>query len=148
MSSAACMSVGERQAWDDEPAGVSDGVAVCPSCHTEGCSNEACCSFPAEPVAALAAGEGEWQGGLPTGAVWATRAARAARRSVRARRASAMDTTEDHTRRAEERFQCTPTWRAKCRISGSGRPLRFEHWGARGDLSPTDLRPISSRDLN
>ena len=20
-----------------------------------------------------------------------------------------------------------------CRISGSGRPLRFEHWGARGD---------------
>ena len=29
----------------------------------------------------------------------------------------------------------TPTWRAKCRISGSGRPLRFEHWGA-GEISP------------
>ena len=23
----------------------------------------------------------------------------------------------------------------KCRISGSGRPLRFEHWGARGDFA-------------
>src|SRR3954462_14288195 len=49
---------------------------------------------------------------------------------------------------AEERFRRTPTWRAKCRISGSGRPLRFELWGARGDLSPTDLRPISSCDLS
>ena len=48
----------------------------------------------------------------------------------------------------EEGFRRTPTWRAKCRISGSGRPLRFEHWGARGDLSPTDLRPISSRALS
>ena len=48
---------------------------------------------------------------------------------------------------AEGGFRCTPTWRAKCQISGSGRPLRFEHWGARGDLSPTDLRPISLRDL-
>src|SRR3954463_263973 len=42
----------------------------------------------------------------------------------------------------------TPTWRAKCRIMGFGRPLRFEQWGAHGDLSPTVLRPISSRDLN
>ena len=35
----------------------------------------------------------------------------------------------------EEGFRYTPTWRAKCRISGSGRPLRFEHWGARGDFA-------------
>ena len=35
-----------------------------------------------------------------------------------------------------------------CRILGSDRPLGFEHWGARGDLSPTNLRPISSRDLS
>src|SRR3954463_2771035 len=33
----------------------------------------------------------------------------------------------------EDRFRRTPTWRAKCRITGSGRPLRFELWGARGD---------------
>src|SRR3954464_9746503 len=34
---------------------------------------------------------------------------------------------------AEGRLRRTPTWRAKCRITGSGRPLRFELWGARGD---------------
>ena len=32
-------------------------------------------------------------------------------------------------------FRHTPTWCAKCRILGSGRPLRFEHWGARGDFA-------------
>ena len=31
----------------------------------------------------------------------------------------------------EDELRRTPTWRAKCRISGSGRPLRFELWGAR-----------------
>ena len=36
MSSVACASVGTRQAWDDEPAGVSDGVAVRLSRRTEG----------------------------------------------------------------------------------------------------------------
>ena len=35
----------------------------------------------------------------------------------------------------EDEFQRTPTWRAKCQISGSGRPLRFKHWGARGDYA-------------
>ena len=35
----------------------------------------------------------------------------------------------------EDEFRRTPTWRAKCRISGSGRPLRFKHWGARGDYA-------------
>ena len=35
----------------------------------------------------------------------------------------------------ENEFRRTPTWRAKCRISGSGRPLRFEHWGARGGFT-------------
>src|SRR3954471_13375211 len=98
-------------------------------------------------MATLAAGDGERRGGPLTGAVWATWVARAARRSARARRASAMDTTEDQARTTEERFQRTPTWRAKCRISGSVRPLRFEHWGARRNLSPTDLHPISMRDL-
>ena len=40
----------------------------------------------------------------------------------------------------EERLQRTPTWRAKCRILGSGKPLRFEHWGAHEDLSlPSSL---------
>ena len=138
---------GTRRAWDDDAARVSDGVAVRPSRRIEGCWDEAFCSFPAGPVAALAAGDGERRGRPPTGAFWATWVARAARRLARAWRASAMVTAEDHTRTAEERFQHTPTWRAKCRISGSDRPLRFEHRGARGDLSPTDLRPTSSRDL-
>ena len=43
----------------------------------------------------------------------------------------------------EDESRRTPTWRAKCRISGSGRPLRFEHWGARGDFAsylPAPLR--------
>ena len=35
----------------------------------------------------------------------------------------------------EGEFRRTPTWRAKCRISGSGRPLRFELWGAREDYA-------------
>ena len=35
----------------------------------------------------------------------------------------------------EDEFRRTPTWRAKCRILGSDRPLRFEHWGARGDFA-------------
>ena len=69
MSSVACASAGPRRAWDDEPAGVSDGVAVRPSRRTEGCSDEACCSFPAGPVAALTAGYRERRGRPPTGAV-------------------------------------------------------------------------------
>ena len=36
MRSAACASMGARRAWDEEPAGVSDGVAVRPSCRTDG----------------------------------------------------------------------------------------------------------------
>ena len=43
----------------------------------------------------------------------------------------------------EDEFWRTPTWCAKCRILGSGRPLRFEHWGARGDFAsylPAPLR--------
>ena len=69
MSGAACASAGLLQAWDDEPAGVSDGVVVRPSRRTEGCSDEACCLFLVGPVAALVAGEGEWRRGPPTGAV-------------------------------------------------------------------------------
>ena len=68
MSNVACASVGVLRAWDDEPAGVSDGVAMRSSHCTEGCSNDACCSFAAGLVAALATGDGEWWGGLPTGA--------------------------------------------------------------------------------
>ena len=52
MRSAACASMGARRAWDEEPAGVSDGVAVRPSCRTDGCSEDACYSFAAGPVVA------------------------------------------------------------------------------------------------
>ena len=69
MRSAARASMEARRAWDNEPVGVSDGVAVRPSRRTEGCSEDACCSFPVGPVAALAAGDGERWGGPPTGAV-------------------------------------------------------------------------------
>ena len=54
---------------------------------TEGCRGDTRCSFPAGPVAVLTAGDGERRGRAPTGAVWAARAARAARR------ASAMGAT-------------------------------------------------------
>ena len=33
----------------------------------------------------------------------------------------------------EDELRRTPTWRAKCGILDSGRPLRFELWGARED---------------
>ena len=69
MHRASCVSTGARRAWDDEPAGVSDGVAVRPSRRTEGCSEDACCLFPAGLAAALAAGDAERRGGPPTGAV-------------------------------------------------------------------------------
>src|SRR3954463_14606992 len=51
------------------------------------------------------------------------------------------DERQTWTRRSEDsgavenKFRRTPTWRAKCRISGSGRPLRFELSGARGDYA-------------
>ena len=136
MSSAACASVGARRAWDDEPAGVRARGVVHPSRRTEGCSDEACCSCPAGPVAALAAGDGERRGGPPMGDVWATRAARAAQRSARARRASAMEAVE--------------WWWVDRRKRGSDAPLpgapnvefrvpqtleRFELWGACEELS-------------
>ena len=63
MSSAACVSVGAPRAWDEEPAGVSDGLVVRPSRRVEGCNKDACCSFPAGLVAALAVGDGERWGG-------------------------------------------------------------------------------------
>ena len=78
-------------ARDEEPAGASEGVAVQPSRLMDGCWDDAYCLFPVGSVVALTAGDGERRGWPPTGAVWATREARAARRSVRARRASEMD---------------------------------------------------------
>jgi hypothetical protein len=92
MSHAACEFAGPRQAREDEEAaGVSDGVAVQPSRRDGSGSKESCCSWMTGPVAASAAGDGGRQG-MPSlgGAVWATRAALAARRSARTRRASDM----------------------------------------------------------
>ena len=80
-----------RGARDKEPAEASEGVAVRPSRLMDGCWDDACCSFPAGPVATLMAGDGERQGWPPTGAVWVTWKARVARHSTRARRASDMD---------------------------------------------------------
>src|SRR3954466_12395452 len=47
--SAARASKGARSACDEEPAGVSDGVAVRPSRRTDGCREDACCSSPTGP---------------------------------------------------------------------------------------------------
>ena len=69
MRSAARASMGAQRASDDDPAVVSDGVAVRLSCRTEGCNEDACCSFPTGPVAALAAGDGEQWGGPLIGAI-------------------------------------------------------------------------------
>ena len=72
-----------------------------------------------------------------------TREARAVRCSARARRAQTWARWSEENGVVEDEFRRTPTWRAKCRISGSGRPLRFEHWGARGDFAsylPAPLR--------
>ena len=135
MSSTACVSVGVRRSWDDEPTGGNDGVAVRPSRRTEGCSEDACCSFPTGPVAVLMAGDGERRGWPPKGAVWATREARAARRSARAHERLTWIRWSVKNRALEDEFRRTPTWRAKCRISGSGRPSRFEHLGARGGFA-------------
>ena len=93
MMSAAQASMAARDARDEELAGVSEGVAVRPSHLMDGCWDDACCSFPAGPVAALTTGDVERRGRPPTGAVWATREARVARCSVRTRRASDMVAT-------------------------------------------------------
>ena len=132
MSNAACTSMGARRAWDDELAGVSNGVAVRPSRRTEGCSEDACCLFPARP---LATRDGERQGGPPTGAVWATRAVRAARRSARARRASDMDATKrwDEDPRKED-FSAPLPGVPNVGYRVPAKPLRFELWGAHKDL--------------
>jgi len=51
-------------------------------------------------------------------------------------------------REKEKRDNATILLPHLCRIPGSGRPLRFEHWGAHRGLSPTDLHPISSCDFS
>ena len=69
------------------------------------------------------------------------REARAARRGPDERQTWARWSEENGV--VEDESRRTPTWRAKCRISGSGRPLRFEHWGAHGDFAfylPAPLR--------
>ena len=140
MRSAARASMGARRAWDDEPAGVSNGVAVRPSRRTEGSGEDACCSFPAGPVATLMAGDVEQRGGPLTGVVWAMRVARVALRSARARRASAIDATKRWD--ADQRKENSGAPLPGAPNVGSwvpAKPLRFELWGARELLS---LLPI------
>ena len=97
----------------------------------------------------LAAGDGERQGGPPTGAVWATRAARAARHSAQARRASAMDATKRwNADRRKEDFGAPLPGAPNVIYRVLAKPLRFELWGAREDLSPTDLLPRHAADLS
>ena len=60
-----------------------------------------------------------------------------AKAATRARKKKTSDSEDEYYVAVED-----------CRISGSGRPLWFEHWDAHGDLSPTDLRPISSCHLS
>jgi hypothetical protein len=48
-----------------------------------------------------------------------------------------VEAAEDRSK--EGRLRRTPTWHAKCRISGSARPLRFELWGACEELVLSDL---------
>ena len=69
MMNAARASMAARGARDEEPAGVSEGMAVRPSRRMEGCSDDACCLFATRPVATLAIVDGERREGPPTGAV-------------------------------------------------------------------------------
>ena len=45
---------------------------------------------------------------------------------------------------AGEGFRRTPTWRAKCRISGSGRPSKFDLWVHAEIAPPTYLCLVAS----
>ena len=46
----------------------------------------------------------------------------------------------------EEELRCTPTWRAKCQMWGSGKTLKVRTLGcARSSFPPTDLCPSSLR---
>ena len=70
MSRVAYVSNWPRRTWDDEAATVSDGVAVRLSRRTDGCNDEACCSWPAGPVATFATREGARQAQTsPVGAI-------------------------------------------------------------------------------
>ena len=123
-----------RRAWDDEPAGVSDGVAVRPSRRTEGCSQDTCCSFPAGPVTALAAGNEEQRGGPPTGAVWASKR-RERPGAQRARQASDMDATKRwDANQWKEDFSAPLPGTPNVVFRVPEKPLRFEHWGAHKDF--------------
>ena len=84
MKSVARASMGARRAWDEEPVGVSDGVLARPSRRTEGCSEE----LLLVPRRA-SDGVGGTQQVIENDGV-----ARAARRSARARRVSAMNLVE------------------------------------------------------
>ena len=83
-------------------------MAVRPSRRTEGCRDDACCSFPAGPMVALTEGDGERRRHPPTGAFCATRVARVARRSARAQQASNMDETDGETQGAGRRIPVHP----------------------------------------
>ena len=64
-----------------------------------------------------------------------------------------LDERQPWTRRmiehgtVEERFQRTPTWRAKCQMWGSGKTLKVRTLGCARRFPPTDSRPQPRRDL-
>ena len=52
--------------------------------------------------------------------------------------APAMGVGQRDKARREAKLQRTPTWGAKCWITGFGKPLRFELWGAHEEHSLPD----------
>ena len=140
--SAARASMGARSVRDEEPVGGTEEVAVRPSCRTDRCWDDACRSSPAGPVAAWTAGDGERRGRPPTGAVWATREASAARRSARARRASDMGVMVRGERGGGRRIPAHPYLARQMSDFGFRQTLEVRTLGcARRFSPPTYLHP-------
>ena len=57
-----------------------------------------------------------------------------------------LDRGASASRLSRKKLRRTPTWRAKCRMGGSGKTLKVRTLGcARSSSPPTDLRPSSLR---
>src|SRR3954466_9252981 len=95
------------------------------------------------------AGDGERRGRPPTGAVWATREAMAARRSARARRASDMDTTVRGERSGGRRIPAQPYLARQMSDFGFRQTLEVRTLGCarRLRLLPT-CTPLPRKDLS
>src|SRR3954469_8987977 len=88
----------------------------------------------------MTAGDGERRGRPPTGAVWATREAMAARRWARARRASDMDATVEGGRSGGRQFPVHPYLARQMSDFVFRQTLKVQTLGCARRLCPLPLR--------